>query len=540
MAKTIINKCPNCGTWCEAEAKGLVGRLFRGWGNTMEQTSEMGGKLLGGIGEFTGAAVGTYMGAANGLIEAIAGDKFQFVCPECGAKWSTDDEKDDQTPLFNLEKEVIDLVDKFGEACINGNDGLNKYERQVQAKLNDSRNSELTKIYLYDMLAAIQHEKGETAKAVSSVNGALAISKDSPLSLSIKGYVLGSGRNASDAVAALSSLINYKEFSTDGNSVLYTNEQYHDRFVEIQNQYAAGFLTIPVEQRRFLYLVDGNIDDKLKSLPENVKLLPVSSLPTELEILGMPQDNTLYICHPYKGNMYIPASDYQLELIRDELHEFCHIMECLGAKYISLRDSHSNSAEKMGSRSNSTKASVGYEDKSLNSNVSTATNKSISAMVSQELSEIKEFRCTPDRKPYLPNDKVWYGHRQEWQRKVVSRLEGRLIKDVYTIATSHTESISSSKKLAVEAEVKALGAELGGGYEGESSFSIQQSESYAQQVEVEFYPLGEYETKPQRKISTTNNNLMTDEKMPKKTNWTVVALVGVIVVLAVILGVVLL
>lgn len=42
MEKTIINKCPNCGEWCEAEAKGMVGSFFRDWGNILEQTSEMG------------------------------------------------------------------------------------------------------------------------------------------------------------------------------------------------------------------------------------------------------------------------------------------------------------------------------------------------------------------------------------------------------------------------------------------------------------------------------------------------------------------
>ena len=27
MAKTIINICPNCGTWCGAEAKDLLDKL---------------------------------------------------------------------------------------------------------------------------------------------------------------------------------------------------------------------------------------------------------------------------------------------------------------------------------------------------------------------------------------------------------------------------------------------------------------------------------------------------------------------------------
>ena len=73
-----------------------------GWGNSIEESSQTGKKLLGGLGESAGAFIGSYAGGVNGIIEAIAGDKFQFVCPECGAKWSTDDESDDESKLMVL------------------------------------------------------------------------------------------------------------------------------------------------------------------------------------------------------------------------------------------------------------------------------------------------------------------------------------------------------------------------------------------------------------------------------------------------------
>ena len=159
-------------------------------------------------------------------------------------------------------------------------------------------------------------------------------------------------------------------------------------------------------------------------------------------------------------------------------------------------------------------------------------------MIQRELSERHEFLCSKKYPPYIPNDIVWYNHRQEWQRKVQSRMEGRLIKDKYTIATSASETITGAKKIAIEAEVNALGASLNVGYDGASDFTIKQSESYSQEVEVEFWPLDEYETSTQRQTVLTYSKIQ--EQRPKKTNWTVVALVGVIVVLAVILGVVLL
>ena len=134
---------------------------------------------------------------------------------------------------------------------------------------------------------------------------------------------------------------------------------------------------------------------------------------------------------------------------------------------------------------------------------------------------------------------MWYSHRQEWQRKVSSRLEGRLIKDVYTIATSHSETISGAKKLAVEAEVNALVASLSVGYEGSSDFTIKQSESFSQQVEVEFYPMSEYK-KTQASPMMTGATDVQQKKTNKNNRWTVIALVVLVVILAVVLGVVLL
>ena len=537
MAKTIINKCPNCGTWCQAEGKGIVGKLFRGWSNSIEESSQTGKKLLGGLGENAGTLIGAYAGGFNGLIEAVAGDKFQFVCPECGAKWSTNDESDDESNLYHFECEVSELIGQFAETASKGKSDVEAYARRVQAKLSDGRNSDLTRLYLNNLMAATYYEIGDSAKANSFVKAASEIAPEFPLSLVLRGYVMGAGRNSSDALVALKALIRYKEFESD-DQTLYTETQYHDRFVEIQNRYSSDFLSIPPEQRRFLYLVDGNIDEKLSTIPETVRLLPLSHLPTELELLGVPQDNMLYICHPYKGNLYIPSDEYQLELLRDELHEFCYIMERLGAKRITLSDAQANQNSEERDCSIDMKAGVGYKGYSINGHVGHQESNSFDTMFQKELAERREFLCTPDVCPYLPTDVVWYPHRQEWQRKVSSRLEGRLIKDTYNISTSHSETVTGAKKLAIEAEVKALGASLNAGYDSASDFSIKQTESYSQQIEVEFYPMDSYQA--ENKQIPPTSSITKPEMQKSKKNWTVICLVAVIVALLTLLALVLL
>lgn len=576
MAKTIIQKCPECGKWCETHAKNPFEKIV----DTMKEGVTIGGRYLGNVGELVGAGASVPLGFLKG-IGSLIGNKYRFKC-QCGAEWGTNDEKDDKRDLYDMEREVGELLGVFGETCQKGKSELEAYAHKVQSLLDDDRNSNVTRIYLRDILAATYSELDDKKNAMVSINESLKLSGECahdfqeklgglenvfgsegrmkivndiflssvsllgdkenavvtinesqktfgvhPLSLAIKGYAMGEGRNSIDALAAMRLLMNYKRASVNGKYCLYTESQFHDRFVEIQNKYASGFLSMPADQRRFLYLIDGNLDDKLSSLPETIMLLPLLQLPTEMEMIGSPQDNVLYICHPYKANCYIPADEYQLELLRDELHEFCHIMECLGAKQISLSDSHTKRGDESRDKSTRIEGGVGYKGYSVGGGYEKQTRDSFDSMIQHELSERHEFLCPKDYSPYVPQDIVWYSHRQEWQRKVQSRLEGRLITDKYTIATSQSETISRSKKLAIEAEVKALGASLNLRYEGTSDFSISQSESYSQQVEVEFWPL--------KKIQTSK-----PQGSPKKKNWTIVALIAVIVILAVILGIVLL
>ena len=537
MAKTIINKCPNCGTWCEAEGKGIVGKLFRGWGNSIEESSQTGKKLLGGLGETAGAFIGSYAGSVNGIIEAIAGDKFQFVCPECGAKWSTDDESDDESKLMAFEGEVVELIEKYHTVCNQGKKAIESFIPRIQAKLGDSLNSDLTKVYLFDLMAVAFNNMGDNDKATTYVRESTKIGSQMLITNVVSGYISGSGHNATSAYSSMKSLLTYKGLADD--NVFYTPSQCHDRFVEIQNSYAEQFLLMPVEKRRFLYLVDGNLDDKLTDLPESVSLLPILQLPKDIDFIGTPQENILYICHPYKHNLYIPSSSYQLELLRDELNEFCYVMEQLGAKHIELSDSHSN--QQGGNSGNAQNISAGgtYQGYSGNADISTSTKEAFDMIVQSAISKKQDFLCSKEYPPQVPKEGlVWFPHRQEWQRQSQSRLEGRLVSGQYTIATSHAETISNAKKLAVEAEVKALGAELNASYQNESDYQINQSESYSQQIQVEFYPMDEYRTPvsnvSERVISYSKPNGTTKKNLP------VIILATVVAILAIALAVVLL
>jgi tetratricopeptide (TPR) repeat protein len=544
MAKKIINKCPNCGTWSEAEEKNLFGRFISSAQDTAESASKIGNKLfskvgLGKVGEEVVGDVGAIVGIGRGMKDFVDGDNYRFVCPRCGNKWSVYDDEKKDICQYEIYVEAKEMAEHFGEVCQKGPKELESFAHQVQLKLNDERNFELSKLYLYNLLAATYHELNNRDKALSFAKEALSIVPDKSISQAIKGYVMGVGRNSSDALAALTSLIKYKDFSTDDQIGLFTEEQYHDRFLEIQNRYITDFLSMPVDQRRFVYLIDGNIDGKLKFIPETIRLLPKSDLPTEIKIIGVPQENVLYICHPYKPDCYIPANEYQLELLRDELHEFCHIMDYLGAKRISLSDSHTNQQGESREDSIDVKGGGSYNGYSGSAHVGNQSSSSLDTMIHREFSEQRDFQCSKDMPPCIPADIVWYHHRQEWQLKVISRLEGRLIKDKFTIATSQSETVYGSKKLTVEAEVNAVATSLNATFDKSSNFTIKQSESYYQEVEVEFWPLGDYSITPKQITPSTTPLIDQPQPKPRSKRGTILILAAVIVVV-IIIGVVLL
>lgn len=540
MAKTIWNKCPNCGTWCQAEKKGFFGRWSRGWENSIETGMEAGEKIGKDFGAIIGASLGSPFGmTVGGGWEAVAGDKFQFECPKCGAKWSTDDENNDESELKAFEEEVVELIEKYHTVCTQGNKALESFVPRIQAKLGDRRNSDQTKVLLLDLMAVAFNDMGDKDKATTYVGESKKISSQMLITNVVSAYISGAGHNATTAYSSMKSLMAYKSIA-DNNVVFFTPAQCHDRFVEIQNIYAEQFLLIPVEKRRFLYLVDGNLDDKLTTLPDNVSLLPILQLPKDINFIGPHQENTLYICHPYKHNLYIPSTSYQVELLRDEVNEFCFVMDQLGAKHIELSDSHSKQQGENPSNAQNISAGGAYQGYSGKADISTSEKKAYDMIVQDAISKKQDFLCSKKFPPQVPKEGlVWYPHRQQWQNQVKSRLEGRWISAQFTLATTRTETISNAKKLAVEADVKALGAELNVRYQNESDYQINQSESYSQQIQVEFYPMDEYRTP----VSNVSERVISESKpgdSTKKRNIPVIILASIVVILSIILAVVLL
>ncbi len=522
-------KCPQCGQWCVAEHKGFFGglrdRFLSGFNESAENAAEIGGSIgekigIKEAGETVGAFIdgASYIGLARGVLRAIAGDKYQFVCPECNAKWSTDDENDNQESFFEKEQHVISLKNKF-LSCEKGE--YKQLITQLQQALNDNEyNTEEVNAVLYDLIAATYYRLGNNTKALDSINHSLNI-YDDPSSHVIRGMIELEGNHAPFVV--LKDLVYHKR----ANANPYFSQNYIQQiYNEQEKQYIDTFLSIPKDKRRFLYLAQ-----ELACFPNSFLVLPYDNLPKEIEFRGcVPTMNTLYVMHPYKPSCYIPAKNMEVELFRDEMHEFIHIMECLGAQHIKFQDITANEQKNKEATDRAANANVGYEDYSVNGGYSSHNEAESQSSLYDEFGTEKEFDLSREIAPYIPNDVVWINGREEWKRSCVSRLEGRLRHDNYRVFTQTSELVSMAQKQTIEAEIKALNAQIGGGYESFDSFSSEVESTHIWECVVDFYPLSDYMGSAVKPIS---NDILTEPK--RKKNWIVWALGVAVVALAIVL-----
>ena len=495
----IIQRCPSCGQWCQAEYNGMINgflhRMAKGWFDGVEDAAEVGAyigeklafgnekvsKVTGLLGEFGGGAVGGYTGVVRGVNNAISGDKFQFVCDKCNSKWSTDNEKDDEARYYYHERSVIELKHLFAST-----EDFSGYIQKLEKSLQSEYNQNTSIAIIYDCMAAAYLVLKQHDKALQCINRSLELFDGDKNSHALKGLILVAGSNVNDAY---NTMLELEPSLSDGfENDFFKTESFHNSFTIVWEKFTNEFLSLPTDHRKFIYLTSYT-----SYIPSGILVLSIHSLPKGIEFKGgLSMEDTLYIMHPYKPNCYIPAKSFETELFRDEVDEFVHIMDCLGAKHIKYVDERSSkessdnqhSYNLSGGKYKGVGASVGYGQGSTLKEDKTLSNK---------LVKDTYFDLNTSIKPYIPQNLVWFPQRDKWRDNCKSRLEGRFRKADFSITTSASEIISSSEKQNIEAEIKALNAAKGNAKFDSSDLQLSSNEfNHSWTCTVEFYPMSEY------------------------------------------------
>lgn len=536
MKESIIQQCPNCGCWCKATLKGAVDRMVGTVLDQSEAVGNFGGKYLGNFGKIAGKVLGGVTGAPEGVCNAIGGDRYKFTCPSCNTSWSANTDDGDQTSIFIHWREAAGNVERIHAVLA----AKNQYEIQeyiglLQNELADENCGSDTEAVLHDALAYVYMEQGEKSKALEHINRSIKLIPD-PNSRALKGCIMGEGRGSADAYSAMKEILYHKKAEKD--SFYLSKESFSQRFRTIQNSYVNRFLEIPQQQRRFVYLIPGDLDDKLAQLPEDLYVLPIGYLPTEMTFVGQPKEQTLYVCHPYKPNLYIPYERYDVELFRDELEEFCWVMDCLGAKRIEFSDGKSENQSDKSKESSDFHGEGQYKGVGGKAAISSENQAELDTQTKELLVKGKSYDLSSTHSPYVPKDTVWLQHNQEWQRCCSSRLEGRLRDCSLTLSMASSASISESTRKKLEAEINTVVVGLSGGCETSKENMSQNENTYIRRCYVEFYPMSEYQDKPI--VSNSSEKAVQLKNDGKSNKWLFWVMGGVIVALAIGLAIALL
>ncbi len=436
----MIQRCPECGDWCTANSRNIFKKGLDGMSDSVDKLGEYGKKVAGEFGKRVGQIIGVYSAPELGMLEAIAGYKYKFVC-KCGHTWGTNDDNAIESSLYACMHKI--LAERFSKSDKNNEESLDQFLKEIDALLNN-----------YEDLGC--HVT--------------------------KGMIL-SYHNKHNPYCVLRELLYFKDIETHD---VFSMNVLMDRYKHMCKDYEDGFLKIPKEQRKVIVLVSDYV-----TIPESFKVLRMSKIPNGLKILGQISENTLYVIHPLKDNTYIPYDEYAIELFREQLYEYRYIMECLGAKTFTVRDLHIDNKET--DKAERFKLGVGgeYDGKSAEVSYENDHKSKQYGKLYNELSQA--IRCALSKAPYIPTNLVWYNHKYEWQQNCESRLEGRMVEIHQQVSSKSNIGLTNQNSKKIEGEFNAMMAKVNGEYESDNCLSIKEEKEHIWEIFVEFFPMTEYQ-----------------------------------------------
>lgn len=492
----MIQKCPECGSWCATVGENFFERGYKAVGRNISDISNVGEKLgdmigLRKFGKALGTVVGVYTSPNRVFVDTIEGDKYKFECDKCGHCWGTDNDEEDETEYFEHECYVEELINEYSEIDVDDQKATD-YLDKLFAASDSEYNTDITISMIHDTLAALFLEKSYSldddtkkeeglALALNAINKSLSLFDDANSHIT-KGFILAES-NKYSYYSALKELLYSREIESH---TYFTIDSINKTYKNICEGYEEHFLEIPKEERKFLVLVSDYV-----AFPDNFHVLRLSSLPESLKFAGNNiSENTLYVLHPLKDDTYIPYNEYSIELFREQLYEYRYIMECLGAKHFSIADIHSNNTES--SQNNRFKVGGGGEYKGYAAQGGYESSSSCEeySKLYNELSQ--EIHCELSNEPYIPEDTLWYHHNVEWKRNCDSRLQGRMLTFKQRVSNKLNTGLTKANSKNIEAELNAMIAKINGNYGSDTKFSIKEDAEHTWEISVEFYPMSDY------------------------------------------------
>jgi len=252
------------------------------------------------------------------------------------------------------------------------------------------------------------------------------------------------------------------------------------------NNYLKHFKELPLRERNIITV--SNTDKLFKS--EYITLLNINQLPEVQFPMSHPKNNQTYIAHPYKTDSYLPIENYDYELLNDRLNEFFYFLQCLGATSITFETIEEESKEKNNHSNTKVEAEVGRKRIGAKGDVEydSLMNSSLRNYLKMERTQT----FNPTKRPYIPDDLVWYPNEFTWQRLAQQRLNGNFLSHNEILSSSQTQTLSSSEIMDVNTELKMLFTSVKASVHYQGEKDIKQNKDFSCRISVEFKPMEDF------------------------------------------------
>lgn len=259
---------------------------------------------------------------------------------------------------------------------------------------------------------------------------------------------------------------------------------------ENYKNYIKKFKELPLRERNIITFSD--TDKLFKS--EHITLLNINQLPEVQFPMSHPKNNQTYIAHPYKTDSYLPIENYDYELLNDRLNEFFYFLQCLGATSITFETVEEESKEE--NTHSNTKVDADVKAKVTEAKVGVGYENAMNSSLRNYLKMERTQTFNPTKRPYIPNDLVWYPNEFTWQRLAQQRLNGNFLSHNEVLSSSQTQTLSSSEIVDVNAELKMLFTSVKADVHYQGEKDIKQNKDFSCRISVEFKPMEDFSEEP--------------------------------------------
>lgn len=346
--------------------------------------------------------------------------------------------KEAQSHLHNKEYDKI----IFKEKCACGDYTVMAAILYLQERYNDlislSKNQVMDKSVEEFLLSAIEYEKEESASAFAKL-------------VELSSYKSKLPNIIKDP------LCDFILYTYGYKSSAFFNEEYRIRK-----------MFIPIEKI-------GDISGG--KVPEiMIEDLPDLTLP-----IGHPIPYEVYVGHPLDKSVYYPVSSYQVELLKDKIHEFCYLVQCLGATELTIETYNASFSSKENNSRTDASAELGSFAKG---NYHNDSKSKLYEEISNSMSVHQQF--TPNKEAFIPEGLLWFKHEISWQRMASQRMIGGLTFHEERMETKKVQMLENRELTQVKAQIKALFVKADFNYDSEEESKFEQHENEILSIKVKF------------------------------------------------------